>query len=84
MELKQVIDYLPYDRAFALKSCDNLNYGYLWRDFLKNINLDSPVEISCYDGKYMQEIVEFLDGNGFQITCIKKEMEWIKYKVVPL
>lgn len=84
MEVMRIINHLPYDSVFALKSCRDINYGYLWREFFSKIKLKSPVEISISDGKYTQEIVEFLDGNGFQITCIKKEMEWIKYKVVPL
>ena len=84
MEIKQIIAHLPYDSAFASKSCGDEKIGFLWRNFFKQIKLDSPVEISCFDWKYTQEVADFLDGNGFQVMRSESLNNWIKYKVVPL
>lgn len=84
MEVMQIINHLPYDRAFALKSCEDTNYGYLWRDFFSKIELKFPVKISVCDGEYTQEIIDFLNGNGFQFIPIIEQCGWIKYKVIPL
>lgn len=84
MEVMQIINHLPYDSAFALKSCEDINYGYIWRGLFSQIKLKSSVEISASNGKYTQEIIDFLDGNGFQIIPIVKLYGWTKYKVVPL
>lgn len=84
MEVMRIINHLPYDTTFALKSCRDICYGYLWRELFSKIKLKSPVEISISDGKYTQEIIDFLDGNGFQFILIAKQYGWNKYKVVPL